>query len=142
MAGFFYNLGRMIGPKVRKAKWVVRSLTGTEAEAILAEQAVGRDLAQAFLEQLAVERDRERTQLLKQLECLFLVAFERVNARRVVQALGFELWRTDCFSEGLKRLVELSCARVSGPKQIPGSQSRRVGLKKLFQDFYRGNVVF
>jgi predicted Zn-dependent protease len=55
MAGFFYNLGRMVGPKVRKAEWVYRSLTGTEAEAIQAERAVGRDLAQAFLEQLEAD---------------------------------------------------------------------------------------
>jgi len=47
MAGFFYKLGRMVGPKVHKAEWVFRSLTGTEAEAIVAEQSVGRALAQA-----------------------------------------------------------------------------------------------
>jgi predicted Zn-dependent protease len=57
MAGFFYNLGRLIGPKVRKAEWVVRSLTGSEAEAVVAEQAVGRDLARAFLEQMEPDRD-------------------------------------------------------------------------------------
>jgi predicted Zn-dependent protease len=55
MAGFFYNLGRLIGPKMRKAEWVLRSVTGNESEAIVAEQAVGRDLARAVLEQL--ERD-------------------------------------------------------------------------------------
>ena len=33
MAGFFYNLGRLVGPKVRKADWVYQSLTGSEAEA-------------------------------------------------------------------------------------------------------------
>ena len=57
MAGFFYNLGRLVGPKVRKAEWVVRSLTGSEAEAVRAEQAVGRDLARAFLEQLEADPD-------------------------------------------------------------------------------------
>jgi predicted Zn-dependent protease len=57
MAGFFYNLGRMVGPKVRKAEWVVRSLTGSEAEAVRAEQTVGRDLARAFLEQLEADPD-------------------------------------------------------------------------------------
>jgi predicted Zn-dependent protease len=57
MAGFFYNLGRLVGPKVRKAEWVLRSVAGTESEAIMAEQAVGRDLARAFLEQLEPERD-------------------------------------------------------------------------------------
>ncbi|HKI32286.1 MAG TPA: M48 family metalloprotease [Gemmataceae bacterium] len=57
MAGFFYNLGRLVGPKVRKAEWVLRSLTGSEAEAIVAEQAVGRDLARAFVEQLGHDPD-------------------------------------------------------------------------------------
>jgi beta-barrel assembly-enhancing protease len=57
MAGFFYNLGRLVGPKVRKAEWVVRSLTGSEAEAITAEQAVGHDLARAFLEQMQPDHD-------------------------------------------------------------------------------------
>jgi len=57
MAGFFYKLGRMLGPKVREANWVVSSLTGTEADAVRAEEQVGRDLAQSFLEQLDVEDD-------------------------------------------------------------------------------------
>jgi predicted Zn-dependent protease len=56
MAGFFYNLGKMVGPKLRKARWVVNSLTGTEAEAIQAEYEVGRDLAQAFAQQMEVDR--------------------------------------------------------------------------------------
>jgi predicted Zn-dependent protease len=45
MAGFFYNLGRKVGPKVRKGKWIWHSLTGTEAESIQAEYEVGLDLA-------------------------------------------------------------------------------------------------
>ena len=57
MANFFYNLGRLVGPKMRKAKWVVSDLTGTEADAIAAEYQVGRDLAQSFLQQLAMEPD-------------------------------------------------------------------------------------
>jgi predicted Zn-dependent protease len=57
MAGFFYKLGRMLGPKVRQANWVVSSLAGTEADAIRAEEQVGRDLAQSFLEQMDVEDD-------------------------------------------------------------------------------------
>ena len=57
MAGFFYNLGRLVGPKVRKAEWLMRSLTGSEAEAIAAEQAVGRDLARACLQQFEPESD-------------------------------------------------------------------------------------
>jgi predicted Zn-dependent protease len=56
MAGFFYNLGRMVGPKLRQAQWVVSSLTGTEAEAVQAEYDVGRDLAQALAQQMEVVR--------------------------------------------------------------------------------------
>jgi predicted Zn-dependent protease len=55
MPGFFYklgyHLGRQVGPKLRQANWIVRSLTGTEEEAIRAERAVGRDLEQAFASQ-------------------------------------------------------------------------------------------
>lgn len=57
MAGFFYNLGRMIGPKVRKANWLYRSLAGTEAEAWRAEHAVGRDLAAALAGQMQPDPD-------------------------------------------------------------------------------------
>ncbi|MGQ9649916.1 MAG: M48 family metalloprotease [Phycisphaerae bacterium] len=48
MAGVFRNLGRMAGPHVRKAKWLLRSLTGPQAEAIQAELEVGRDMAGAI----------------------------------------------------------------------------------------------
>ncbi len=37
MAGLFYHLGRLVGPKVRQANWVYRSLAGTEAESVRAE---------------------------------------------------------------------------------------------------------
>jgi len=57
MAGFFYNLGKKIGPKLRKANWVVRSLVGTEAESVKAEYAVGRDLAVAFLQEMEADRE-------------------------------------------------------------------------------------
>jgi len=57
MAGFFYKLGRMIGPKLRKANWVYSSLTGTEAEAWRAEFAVGRDLARALAGQMELDPD-------------------------------------------------------------------------------------
>ncbi len=57
MAGFFYNLGRALGPKVRKANWVFRSLTGTETEAIQAEYEVGRDLAATVSQQLQADLD-------------------------------------------------------------------------------------
>jgi predicted Zn-dependent protease len=55
--GFFYSLGRLIGPKLRKATWIYQSLTGTEAESIEAEDAVGRDLARSILQQLPLDPD-------------------------------------------------------------------------------------
>jgi predicted Zn-dependent protease len=57
MAGFFYNLGRMVGPKVRKANWVFHSLTGSESDAIRAEYAVGHDLAKEFVEQAEMDQE-------------------------------------------------------------------------------------
>ena len=52
MSGLFYNLGRMVGPHVRRAKWVWQSMTGTEADSIKVENDVGRDLAREVRRQL------------------------------------------------------------------------------------------
>jgi predicted Zn-dependent protease len=57
MGGFFYNLGKMVGPNLRKANWVFNSLTGSEADAVRAEHAVGRDLAQAFVQQAEIDQE-------------------------------------------------------------------------------------
>ena len=40
MGGFFYNLGQRVGTNLRKANWVLRSLTGTEAEAVQEKRAI------------------------------------------------------------------------------------------------------
>lgn len=45
MAGFFYKLGQLAGPKVRKAHWVWTEATGTRAEAAQAEHRVGTEMA-------------------------------------------------------------------------------------------------
>ena len=66
MAGFLYQLGKLFGPKLRKAKWVLRSLTGTEAEAIQAELEVGRDLAQAVAREMELEQDPDVSRLLSE----------------------------------------------------------------------------
>jgi predicted Zn-dependent protease len=55
--GWFYSLGRMAGPKVRKGKWLWHSLTGDEADILRAELEAGRDLAATFREELGVEPD-------------------------------------------------------------------------------------
>lgn len=57
MAGFFFKLGQFLGVQSRKAGWMYRSLTGTDAEALRAEQAVGRDLARAVLSESEADPD-------------------------------------------------------------------------------------
>ena len=64
MSKLFYNLGRKVGPKVRKARWVWQSMTGTEADAIKVEHEVGRDLAHEVRSQLAHGRDPQVEQML------------------------------------------------------------------------------
>jgi beta-barrel assembly-enhancing protease len=77
MAGFFYNLGRMVGTNMRKANWAYRSLAGTEEEAAQAEVAVGRDLARAFIEQAEVDRDPAVEALLADLGGRLVAALRR-----------------------------------------------------------------
>jgi predicted Zn-dependent protease len=64
MGGFFYNLGKMVGPPVRKGKWVIRSLTGTKAEILKAEFEVGQDLVREIHEQSDYQSDPDCQQRL------------------------------------------------------------------------------
>jgi predicted Zn-dependent protease len=67
MAGsLFYNLGRKIGPKVRKARWMWESLTGTEADAIRLEHSVGLDLAHEAGKQLEIDPDSRTRDVLEE----------------------------------------------------------------------------
>lgn len=66
MAGFFRNLGRMAGPHVRKAKWLLRSVTGSQAEVIQAEFEVGRDMAQAIARAGQLDADPRWQRILAQ----------------------------------------------------------------------------
>lgn len=59
----FYRLGRMTGVQIRKAKWMWQSVAGSEADAIRAEQSVGRDMAAVVLEETPRDVDRS-TQIL------------------------------------------------------------------------------
>ena len=52
-----YALGRLAGKQFRKAQWMWASATGSEDEAIRAEQAVGRDMAAAVREDARVAVD-------------------------------------------------------------------------------------
>jgi Zn-dependent protease with chaperone function len=49
MSGFFFDMGRKAGRALRQGNWVLQSLTGTDADAIAAEEALGRDLASEVL---------------------------------------------------------------------------------------------
>jgi Zn-dependent protease with chaperone function len=77
MSGFFYNLGRMIGPNLRKVNWMVRSVSGSEEEAAAAERAVGRDLAQAYLQQMEVDANPAGQRLLDELTGQLAQCFKR-----------------------------------------------------------------
>lgn len=57
MGGFFYNLGRRMGPQVRKGRWLWSSLTAPAAEARRAEQAAGRDMALAMRRRYGTDYD-------------------------------------------------------------------------------------
>jgi hypothetical protein len=45
MSGFFQELGKLAGEKIRRANWLLNALTGTDAQAIEAEFEMGRMLA-------------------------------------------------------------------------------------------------
>jgi predicted Zn-dependent protease len=60
----FYQLGKKLGPKLRKARWMWESFTGTEADAIRMEQAVGCDLATEVMAQLTLDADARARQTL------------------------------------------------------------------------------
>jgi Zn-dependent protease with chaperone function len=88
MSRFFYNLGRVVGPNLRKANWMLSSLTGTEKEALDAERAVGRDLAQAYIRQLEVDTNPAVQQLLNDVAGRLAACFTRKDYRFEVRAVG------------------------------------------------------
>ncbi len=59
MAGIFYSLGKMLGPNVRKGKWIWNSLTADNDDAILSEHEVGLDIVQTLKTSLTLSQDRE-----------------------------------------------------------------------------------
>lgn len=66
MGGFFYNLGRMAGPKIRKAKWAYLAATAPEGDVIRAEYAAGADIAAAMRAKLQISSNAEHLRLLKE----------------------------------------------------------------------------
>ncbi|MBN2594810.1 MAG: M48 family metallopeptidase [Sedimentisphaerales bacterium] len=67
MSGLFYNLGRKVGPKVRKARWMWQTFTGSEADAIKVEYEVGLDLTREIRQQLGRSREPQTDQMLKEI---------------------------------------------------------------------------
>lgn len=66
MSGLFYNLGRKVGPKVRKAKWIWHSVAGTEADTIKIENEVGRDLAREIRLLSEIDKNPKLEQILNE----------------------------------------------------------------------------
>ena len=67
MSGLFYNLGRKVGPKVRKARWMWQSVTGSEADAVKVEYEVGLDLAREIRQQLGRGQEPQIDQVLNEI---------------------------------------------------------------------------
>ena len=67
MGNRLYNLGKMIGPKLRKGKWLWQSFTAGQADAIAAEEKVGRDLAAEIKDQVGLEEHSPYNQLLNEI---------------------------------------------------------------------------
>lgn len=67
MSGLFYNLGRKIGPQIRKARWMWQSIAGSENDAIKVEHEVGIDLAREIRRQLGREQDPKTDQVLNEI---------------------------------------------------------------------------
>ena len=67
MSGLFYNLGRKVGPKVRKARWMWQSVSGSEADAIKVEHEVGLDLAREIRQQLGTGQEPQTDQVLNEI---------------------------------------------------------------------------
>lgn len=65
MAGFFYNLGKLAGPKIRKAQWIWAAATAPQAEVIEAEYRVGAEMAQAVRKMSHPCCEEQNTELLR-----------------------------------------------------------------------------
>ena len=66
MSNLFYNIGKMVGPRVRKVKWIWQSITASEADTIKAEHEVGQDLAREIRNRLELDTEPRAGQMLNQ----------------------------------------------------------------------------
>lgn len=60
----FHDLGRALGPKLRKAKWIWASMAGSRADRLRLEYQVGLDLCEEVRRQTRVEPDAQILQVL------------------------------------------------------------------------------
>ena len=67
MSGLFYQLGKRVAPAVLRARWLYRSLTGTESERIRAEYAMGCYLTYLHTRGGDLERDPQTVRWLNAL---------------------------------------------------------------------------
>jgi len=65
MASFFYNLGKLAGPKIRKAQWAWAAATAPQDEVIEAEYRVGAEMAQQVRTMSRLCPEGEYTELLR-----------------------------------------------------------------------------
>lgn len=90
MAGFFYRLGQKVGPGVRKVKWLWKSMTAEQAEAIRAEYAVGRDLASEVRERIQLEKEPKLAETVKSVGDKL-----KRNAANKVRKFSFEVYKAE-----------------------------------------------
>ena len=67
MSGLFYNLGRKVGPKVRKVRWLWQSIAGTEEDAIKIEHEVGLDIDHEVRRKLKIIRKKQIDKILNEI---------------------------------------------------------------------------
>ena len=77
----------MAGPHVRKAKWLFRSLTGSQAEVIQAEFEVGRDMANAIAQSGQVDSDPRSQEVLTRIGGRLVGRLARKQHRFAFRAL-------------------------------------------------------
>lgn len=66
MSKIFYKLGKMAAPSVHKAKWIWRTVTNSQAEAIKAEYEVGKDMACDVRHRLPLDPNPQTAQILSE----------------------------------------------------------------------------
>ncbi len=66
MNGLFYNIGKQVGPHIRKARWLWHCLAGSQTDAIRMENFVGRDLAVQIRSQLNPVQNKQIEEILSQ----------------------------------------------------------------------------